>query len=43
MELTNENFNRQMSHEDLKYRDKVKGYTKYLIGRKIPKNTLPYS
>ena len=21
----------------------MKGYTKYLIGRKIPKNTLPYT
>jgi hypothetical protein len=27
----------------MKYREKVKSYTSYLVGRKIPKNTLLYT
>jgi hypothetical protein len=33
----------EMVHDDLVYREKVKSYTKYLIGRKIAKNTSKYS
>lgn len=33
----------QMQHDDLVYKDKVKSYTKYLIGRKISKNTAKYT
>lgn len=32
-----------MKQDDYLYRDKVKSYTKYLIGRKIPKNTSLYT
>lgn len=28
---------------DSQYREKVKGYSSYVIGRKIPKNTIRYS
>ena len=31
------------SQKDTDYREKVKSYTKYLIGRKISKNTAKYS
>lgn len=34
---------RQLSHEDVMYKDKVKSYTKYLIGRKISKNTAKFT
>ncbi len=33
----------QMQHDDLIYKEKVKSYTKYLIGRKISKNTAKYT
>jgi hypothetical protein len=29
--------------DDVMYRDKVKSYSKYLIGRKISKNTVKYT
>jgi hypothetical protein len=34
---------RDLIHDDLIYKDKVKTYTKYLIGRKISKNTAKYT
>lgn len=32
-----------LSRDDVMYRDKVKAYTKYLIGRKVSKNTAKFS
>lgn len=32
-----------LSHDDVMYKDKVKAYTKYLIGRKISKNTAKFT
>lgn len=43
MEDTTDNIEREIVHEDLVYKEKVKSYTKYLIGRKISKNTSKYT
>lgn len=34
---------RDLSNDDVIYKDKVKSYTKYLIGRKISKNTAKFT
>ncbi len=37
------NSQKELLHEDIAYKEKVKTYTKYLIGRKISKNTSKYN
>jgi hypothetical protein len=43
MDDVNENIEREVIHDDIVYKEKVKLYTKYLIGRKISKNTGKYT